>query len=343
MADGRGDSGSSGYSGNSGGEVNQEHPANPEYPAPDEPRLLLLLLRFHWAEFDFLHDAGSGLKNLDFKKIRCLRFVRLEDAAGDVGQITADCIVVVAVGEVDIEIVADVGNQCAGVQRVPSVGIGRPLWFMDFLDVVFVLDFADEFFENVFEGDDAGGTAVFVDDDGEMRLLLLEFGEEVADLLRFRRVVGWMDKIRKRFSCIDFILVQKVFRVNHTDNLVDGLIIDGNAAVAGFENQFDGVFYITVRTDGVDIDAGRHDFMDGCVIKFEGAGDDASFIFFNIIDIVRLFAFFFLVDKAHDFVFSGIDVLRFALRFARFERFFQHPDEREDDVAEDVKDWYEET
>ena len=83
--------------------MNPELPAHPEYPVLEELRLFLFLFRFHRAEFDFLHNARSGLKNLDFKKIRRLGFVGLEDAAGDVGQIAANRVVVVAVGEVDVD------------------------------------------------------------------------------------------------------------------------------------------------------------------------------------------------------------------------------------------------
>ena len=86
--------------------------------------------------------------------------------------------------------------------------------------------------------------------------------------------------------------------------------------MAGFEDQLDGVLHVAVRADGVDIDAGRHDFMDGRVVELEGAGDDAPLIFFNIIDIVRLLAFLLLVDETEDFVFGGVHVLCFALGLA---------------------------
>jgi len=42
------------------------------------------------------------------------------------------------------------------------------------LDVVFVANLADDFLEQVFDGHQAGGAAVFVDDDGALGLLTLE-------------------------------------------------------------------------------------------------------------------------------------------------------------------------
>ena len=40
----------------------------------------------------------------------------------------------------------------------------------DFGDVELVFDFADQLLEDIFDGDDAGGGAELIDDDGEMAL-----------------------------------------------------------------------------------------------------------------------------------------------------------------------------
>ena len=52
-------------------------------------------------------------------------------------------------------------------------------------DFVFVLEFADQLLEDVFDADDAGGQSEFIDYNGEMALALLEFAEEIEERLGF--------------------------------------------------------------------------------------------------------------------------------------------------------------
>ena len=52
-------------------------------------------------------------------------------------------------------------------------------------DVVFVFDFPDELFEDIFDGDDPFGAAIFIDDDRHVDLLVAEFLEELGDFFIF--------------------------------------------------------------------------------------------------------------------------------------------------------------
>ena len=46
---------------------------------------------------------------------------------------------------------------------------------------VFVLDFADNFFDDVFDRDESGDAAVFVDDDGELNVARLHIFQKLSD------------------------------------------------------------------------------------------------------------------------------------------------------------------
>ena len=54
-----------------------------------------------------------------------------------------------------------------------------------FVGVVFVLDVADDFFEDVFQGDDAFHVAEFVDDEGQMDGIFLHLDQDLFDRRRF--------------------------------------------------------------------------------------------------------------------------------------------------------------
>ena len=59
-----------------------------------------------------------------------------------------------------------------------------------FFGVVFVLNLADDLFEDVLDRDDPGRAPVFVDDDREMHAATLQFVQQIVDPLRFRHDVG---------------------------------------------------------------------------------------------------------------------------------------------------------
>jgi hypothetical protein len=69
-----------------------------------------------------------------------------------------------------------------------EAAIGDQLAVADPLDervfnVVFVLDLADDFLKDVLDGDEAGGAAVLVGDDGDVDTVAAELGQKVVDSL----------------------------------------------------------------------------------------------------------------------------------------------------------------
>ena len=62
----------------------------------------------------------------------------------------------------------------------------QPFDVGDFLFVVFINDFANDFFQYVFDGDQSGDTAVFIEDDRDMGAHLLEHLQQVGYRFRFR-------------------------------------------------------------------------------------------------------------------------------------------------------------
>ena len=108
------------------------------------------------------------------------------DATEVVENAAADGVVVVVV-DVDAEKVVELLDADTAVEQGLVVADADD----GVLDaVVLVLDFADDFFEQVLDGDEAGGAAVLVDDDGHVDALLAHVGEEVVHALRFGHEEG---------------------------------------------------------------------------------------------------------------------------------------------------------
>ena len=70
--------------------------------------------------------------------------------------------------------------------RIDQIRIGSCLADEDLHLVVLVPDLADQLFENVLHRHNAARSAVLVDHDGDMRLLLLDLLEKPADRLVFQ-------------------------------------------------------------------------------------------------------------------------------------------------------------
>ena len=70
-----------------------------------------------------------------------------------------------------------------GEPRGDPLGAVGELLDAGLLGVVLVGDLADDLLEDVLDGDDAGGAAVLVDDDGDVPALRLHLAQQVVDRL----------------------------------------------------------------------------------------------------------------------------------------------------------------
>src|SRR5262249_940117 len=97
--------------------------------------------------------------------------------------------------------------------KIPIVkpGIGELLF------VKFIVDLSDDFFEDIFEGDNSRIPAVFIHDDGEVHLEFLKFAEQVIDFFAFRNKISFTDQQLPSKRRIIFLIEmrKKVFDVQY--------------------------------------------------------------------------------------------------------------------------------
>jgi hypothetical protein len=118
---------------------------------------------------------------------------------------------------------------------------------------VFVADFAEDFFDEVFEGGDAGGIAVFVDDIDHVDAAGLHFAEEVGGGFGFGDAREGAEEAREGGA---FALVvaefPEVADMDEADDAVDGAIVDGDAGELFGADEGAEVFEGPVGGDGDD-------------------------------------------------------------------------------------------
>jgi hypothetical protein len=70
-------------------------------------------------------------------------------------------------------------------QRGPWAFLDRQDVVFFFVEIVFVLDVADDLFQHVFDGDQAGHAAVFIDHDGHVVVVGAEVAQQHVQALGF--------------------------------------------------------------------------------------------------------------------------------------------------------------
>ncbi len=140
-----------------------------------------------------------------------------------------------------------------------------------FLDVVLVLDLADDLLDHVLDGDQALGPAELVDDDGEVDALRPHPREQVDHAHRFRDEQGLAHQRRRSSGRAlgSTLATEDVLDVNHADDLVEAFAIDGQAAVPGVGEGADQLVEADRRRHRDDVAAGDADVARGPLAEVE--------------------------------------------------------------------------
>ena len=142
--------------------------------------------------------------------------------------------------------------------------------------VVFVPDLAHKLFQNVLEGDDALGAAVFVHDDCHVMVLLPQGAQQLGDLGGAGGVEGGGDEVFHRDGLFQTGDVE-IFLVDDADDVVHGVVIDGQAGIAGFCEGLRKLFQRNIVLHGHHVYAGRQDLLHLHVVELDGAADELAF------------------------------------------------------------------
>jgi len=125
---------------------------------------------------------------------------------------------------------------------------------------VFVVDFANDFFDDVFDGDEAGEVAVFVDDECHVVAVGLEVAQHRVQRFAFgddgRRAQQGADVFRQLLA---EGVGQQVFGEEDAADLFVGFVHHGVARVAGFDDDVEDLFKAPVFFDEQHLSARDHD------------------------------------------------------------------------------------
>lgn len=163
-----------------------------------------------------------------------------------------------------------------GAVEVPGGGTG--LGEEGFFLIEFVLNLADDFFEDIFKGHEAEGVAVFVHDDGEMELTLLEELEDFFEAGGFGDVDDFAGDAGEVGAGAGEVAVgEEVLDVDDAEGLVEvAVFAEGEAGIASAFGDVEAFGDGGVGVEGDYFATRAHDFAGDAVAEVEGVEDDVA-------------------------------------------------------------------
>ena len=146
--------------------------------------------------------------------------------------------------------------------------------------IVLILDISHNFLNKVLHGYDTAEASIFINQNGDMLMLALHLPKQIVNVFAFQHKerlaqnARYIHVLETVFPCLDY----KILDVQDADDIVDGIPVNRNTAVAHF-HQLIQIF--TLRIINIDTEYIRsrsHHLFCQNIVEGEYAVDHISFI-----------------------------------------------------------------
>ena len=189
----------------------------------------------------------------------------LRDGGCDFHQEASEALVVPSLGKINFQNLLQLVDIDSGVGHITTIRHGdKPM----LLRIEFILNFTEQFLDDVFQGYHPFRAAELVDDDGHVGFHFLKQLEYFAYFLGFGHVYGGPHALAEKV--VLFLLRRRrdeIFRIKNPHHLVDRSVVDRDAAEPGFDGGFHHLFVGAVSWDRNHVGAGHHDLLGPRVCK----------------------------------------------------------------------------
>ena len=246
--------------------------------------------RCHFGEWlGFFGDDGEGRIGGIIEALEVEAFDAAPIGLGDSDDVVFDANLFPLFGELAIEMSdiatdrADVGAFEFEISEVAkfveadatldSELVGVEAFELGIIGIKFVVDFADEFFEDVIESDDADCAPEFINDEAEVGVSGEEKGEEFFEGHHF-----WDgENIATNAEHIGLGLAEEfkeIFDVNDADRVIEVTIAEGEAGVSGVDGALEIFFEGVFGVEESDFAARGGDIADDAIGHIESVDED---------------------------------------------------------------------
>src|SRR5580704_17149088 len=213
-----------------------------------EPQTLyqLHLARLDGRDADTLHAPIGGVQDLEPQAIAFDHFSLLRDAPGQFGHQARDGGGFLAIHADAKQFVEMIDVHIAG-DHVRMIAFLHDLGFL-----VFIADFADDFFDQVLNGHQARDSAIFVDHDCHAHVVPAHLAQQVAAQLALghKRDILAHEGFDGPGARLRIGHLHHVLRVDHANDVVNGIAIDRYPRERLGAEQYDKLFHRHLRGHG---------------------------------------------------------------------------------------------
>ena len=147
---------------------------------------------------------------------------------------------------------------------------------------VLVANFAHDFFHQIFQRDQAGDGAIFVNDNGHVNIVFLHFAQKLRSHFKIKHKQHRPHEPGDGGGTgIGFRKLDKIMRQHHAFNLIDAGGINGHAGMRLVAQQRSKLFNGGGRWHGEDVRARRHHVTHRFVAKFNHGLNELAIALFQ--------------------------------------------------------------
>ena len=160
--------------------------------------------------------------------------------------------------EVSAQRLVEVRDLGLCLDPITAVRLGNDV-VLGLVEIVLVLDIADDLLQHILDGDQSGDSAIFVDDDGDMVAIGAEVAQQYVEALGFRHEDGRPQGVAKVEAFRIGVVVEQLLGQQDADHIVLVLANDRKARVPRLEHERDEAHGLVLDRHHVHLRARNHD------------------------------------------------------------------------------------
>ena len=149
-----------------------------------------------------------------------------------------------------------------------------------FILVIFVMNFTDNFFQDIFQCDQTGSFTIFIQNNCNIKGCLTHLHKKFGNILILISKISFSHNIPDmEFFCVSVIVKQQVLHVNCTDHIVGRIFINRQPCEFIFAENVNQFFICAVYICKCYVNAGNHNIFSLRICKIKNI---ENHFFFNI-------------------------------------------------------------
>ena len=147
-----------------------------------------------------------------------------------------------------------------------------------FILIIFIVDFANNLFKDIFQGDQTGCFTVFIQDNCDIERGLAHFNKKLGNALVFISEVGFTENVFNLELTFLTVIKKKIFHIDRSDNIIFCLLVNRKTGEFVFPEQVDQFVVTAVNISKSYVDTGNHDVFGNGITEIKHIVDHLFFI-----------------------------------------------------------------